>query len=230
MIEKFPTNNKGEGEVIPKEELEPAQTNLDKSEQEIVLSPEEERGIYNQIVELVSSAKKHGVKNPYDLEDERMTPTLDLIEEWERLHGVFSIEPGNINTPTKALALVRAKSIFVEAGFNGKEDVENALIDLRDELKIYTDAGEIDPEIVAVLEQGMSDLENKLEKKETVEKLIQNKINEALELEKQDKFRDALGILALLPLDPRFKKFFKKNSDKLEELKVIKERIKSRDN
>ena len=89
MIEKFPTNNESGGEVSPNEEVVPTTTDLEKVEQEVTLSPEEERGIYNQIVELFRVAKGKKIRNPYDRENPIMTSVWDAFDEWKRLDLVI---------------------------------------------------------------------------------------------------------------------------------------------
>lgn len=214
MGEKFTPEN------LPVESRPESEVDRDtlETKTETVLTPEEETAIYNQIVELVASAKKLGVKNPYNLEDERMTPTLDLIEEWEMLHGVSSNQPPNIDTREKALLLVKARSIFVEAGFESKKDVENAVGDLRDELIIYLRQADPNTEIVAILKQGIANLENRLEKNPSKLEMVDDKISLAQTEVEQGKLISAIGTLTSMLTDPRFKTFLDKNPDKKNEI------------
>ncbi|MCC6934564.1 MAG: hypothetical protein IT406_02675 [Candidatus Yanofskybacteria bacterium] len=154
---------------------------------------EKEPGSYEYVLGLFQQLHSEGTKNPLDVDDPKVQEAQDALDEWERREGLVE---GGVGTFERARLLVRSARMFLEAGFTGKEmraDCRERLDDL------FADAQrEGNAEVIAFL---AGELES-LEPKSRVERMIDAKLAEAVAARPID----AVGILSLALIDPRFKR------------------------
>ena len=179
---------------------------------------------YERALDAVRLLKASGVENPFDDEDERVIQTLAPLEEWYRernlhMRGVGSVE--------KAADLIRAARIFIDAGYDAERFYKAAQEKLNDE---HADAlrEEGNEEAVRLLRNALDAIEAVLgtrDPKERVPAIVAAKLTEATRLAEQGKKADAVGILSLALIDPRFKRL---SPDILAKVKELRDTIKAR--
>lgn len=148
---------------------------------------------YERALELFTQLKEEGLKNPLDLESPKVKEAQDALEEWERQSGLLDVGIGGIE---RAKLLVRAARIFLDAGFTGKATRADAKERLDD---LYAFAlREDDSEVIAYIGSEVE----KLEPKSKLDQMIGEKLAEAAATTPMN----AVGILACLLFDPRFKR------------------------
>lgn len=155
---------------------------------------ENEPGSYEYALALFKRLKEEGVRNPFNLDNMKVQEAKDALDEYEGKEGLRTAGVGDME---RAQKLVRSARLLLEAGFTGtavREDVKERL----DDLHAFA-LRENDPEVTAYIADELE----KLEPKSAMDKKIEAKLAEAAAAAKPT---DAVGILALALIDPRFKR------------------------
>ncbi|MCC6405244.1 MAG: hypothetical protein IT405_02550 [Candidatus Yanofskybacteria bacterium] len=167
------------------------------------VSGEQEPASYERALDAVRAMRANGVSDPFDDEDERVLRGLELFEQWYHERGLHM---RGIATPEKAVDIIRATRVFLDAGYTGKPFVDAALEKLRDEFADAQQEGVVG--VADAIGNAIDVLEAALppERKERPADILATKMEEARRAADTGKARDAVGILSLALIDPRFKR------------------------
>jgi hypothetical protein len=175
----------------------------DGSGEPLEVQPEHELVAYKEA--LTAAVRFHNTgENPFvDTKDPESLKLLEAVRAWET--RVFS---GSLNTEEGVDNVLRVATIWLDAGYKDPAAFRSALTTLWDAYGVAMNQG--DSEGAATLGKRIAEFEQRMviaNPKEKLFVIVEQKISEAEDLMRQERFVSAIGTLAgMLILDPRFKK------------------------